>query len=854
MRELRLIGSALLVAALAAPIASSAAREHNPFAHRSPHAGACSGSAAFVRNLGQWDARLQFVAVDRTQQIGLEADGLVFCHATSECSASVVRLGFEHAAPSVTIESEDERLGVYNYFLGDDPAKWVHCAPSYGLIRYQGVWPGVDIELRHDGATLEYDVTVAPGADMSHIVFSCEGAVLTQDSAGRLALACEGTTLWQAPGCSWQVHADGSRVAIEVTPRLIDPHHFGFVSTARDASLNLVIDPRLAWSTYLGSAPPVTTGFNDEADGVATGRNGDVTVVGRVSWINFPTTPGSYQHPGGRSGPTFVTKLRGSDGALLYSSLIGGLGVNGFTFNETATSVAIDAQGRSVVAGWTFSRNFPTTPGAFDTHFHSFNRAGYVLRLSEIGELEFSTFLQANNDFPPTAIAVDERTGSIVVAGSSCCGGLPVTPGAIQTHGDPNATDGYVARLDSTGSRLEYGSYIGGRGADQINALAVDARGRIAVTGQTNSLEFPTTPGAYRTMPGASPAPGIGNTEVFVSVFATSSDHLEWSTYFGATGATESTNAWGIAFDPEGGVIITGVGGGSPMSTFPTTPGAWQTQPGGAGDAYLTRFTPDGSALVYSTLFGGAQFQSAFALSVDHSGVATIVGDTFDLLPTTPGAFDVTFNGGLGDAFVARFNPTGSRLLYSSYLGASDEDHAKCVSLSPTGRATVVGYTYSVNWPTTPNALGPNYVGGLTDAFATSLDLLLKGVTLLGDSTPGCHGPLTLNALKVPSAGEPHFGFYLSGAPPFSDGVLMVGAPGAGATPQQGIDLWLDPNQPITETPFSTDADGYAEIFYSLASLSAGAQFAAQAVVAGTSDCGGTNHPSASNAVVIQVQ
>jgi len=108
MRELRLIGSALLVAALAAPIASSAAREHNPFAHRSPHAGACSGSAAFVRNLGQWDARLQFVAVDRTQQIGLEADGLVFCHATSECSASVVRLGFEHAAPSVTIESEDE--------------------------------------------------------------------------------------------------------------------------------------------------------------------------------------------------------------------------------------------------------------------------------------------------------------------------------------------------------------------------------------------------------------------------------------------------------------------------------------------------------------------------------------------------------------------------------------------------------------------------------------------------------------------------------------------------------------------------------------------------------------------------
>ncbi|HVS11459.1 MAG TPA: hypothetical protein VMS76_16440 [Planctomycetota bacterium] len=698
--------------------------------------------------------------------------------------------------------------------------------------------------MRGDERGIKYDLLVAPGADLSSLRLRCEGGSgmrLEQD--GVLVIETAAGPLRHAPGRSWQVLPSGEEREIVCRARILDEESFGFEALDYDPTLPLVIDPGLRWSTFLGS--PSYLGTGDAAFGAAADSNGDVTIVGRSDWFDFPTTPGAYQHPGSNplpgAGDVFVTRLRGSDGVLLFSSLIGGFS------DDRALAVAIDAQDRPVVCGRPGSKDFPSTPGVFDPTMDS--AGSFILRLSATGDdLEYSTFLESTvflEVLKLEAITVDKRTGSAIVAGEGAGTGLPTTSGAFMPVCP--SSNGFVARIAPDASAIEWASCLGGSLVDVVHAVAVDGAGRVAVTGETKSANFPTTPGAFQTQIGH---PQVTRT-AFVSVFDPMGNKLEWSSYLGGKHPISSDKGYGVAFDPQGGLVV---GGWSSSPSFPTTPGAWQLAVAGQGDLFFTRFTPDGSALVSSTLFGGSGVDNLFSLALDSSGVAIATGIADAGLPAMSGAFQTQW-GGSFDPFVVRMSPRGTRLLYASYIGGNREDWAFGIAVTPTGRTTIAGLTFGGGtYPTTPNALSPTYNGGQTDAIVSTLDPYLEGVRPIGDSSPSCTGPIRLNAWQMPVAGDPGFGIYVSGAPPSARGWLMIGSPAQAPVLVNGVKVWIALAQPTQRVPLVSDADGYVEIPLPLTAMTQGQSSSMQAFFAGTPTCGGVGTFSASNGITITVQ
>ena len=148
---------------------------------------------------------------------------------------------------------------------------------------------------------------------------------------------------------------------------------------------------------------------------------------------------------------------------------------------------------------------------------------------------------------------------------------------------------------------------------------------------------------------------------------------------------------------------------------FPTTTGAFQTTYGGGnGDAFVTKLNPTGTALVYSTYLGGTGNDYGYGIAVDTAGNAYVTGYTASTdFPTTPGAFQTTYGGGNDDAFVTKLNPTGTALVYSTYLGGTDSDIGNGIAVDTAGNAYVTGYTASTDFPTTPGAFQTTF-GGTT--------------------------------------------------------------------------------------------------------------------------------------------
>src|SRR5438445_679977 len=269
---------------------------------------------------------------------------------------------------------------------------------------------------------------------------------------------------------------------------------------------------------------------------------------------------------------------------------------------------------------------------------------------------------------------------------------------------------------------LSYSTYLGGSGEDRDPAIAVDAAGNAYVTGHTESRNFPTTTGAFQTGFGGG-AMSSGQGDAFVTKLNPAGSALVYSTYLGGSGPDDGK---GIAVDAAGNAYVTG---STASSNFPTTIGAFQTIKGGSGNAFVTKLNPTGSALVYSTYLGGSGASGDYGagIAVDAAGNAYVTGITSSSdFPTTAGAFQTTFGGGLYDIFVTKLEPTGSALVYSTYLGGSALDKGYGIAVDTSGNAYVTGLTYSTDFPTTPGAIQTTYSeGGLYsggDAFVTKLN------------------------------------------------------------------------------------------------------------------------------------
>ncbi len=680
----------------------------------------------FEANQGQTDAQVKFLSRGAGHLLFLTPSKAVLVLTRREpgdtesrkteekterrTSGTVLSMAFVGANRRPHVSGREQLPGKINYFIGNDSRKWRTNVATYGKVLYRDLYPGIDLVYYGRQGQLEYDLVIRPGADLRNIAFGFSGAErLEVDAQGDLLLHTDLGVIRQRKPVVYQ-EINGVRREISGGYVLRGARQVGFKVAAHDHSRPVIIDPVLFYSTYLGGSGA------DSGQGVAVDSAGNAYVTGGTSSINFPTTPGAFQTS--RGGSVFVAKLNPVGSApLVYSTYFGGSG--GVSGGDNGNAIAVDSLGNAYVTGRTSSTDFPTTLGAFQTTYAGGFTDAFAFKLNSSGSAPvYSTYLGGSSDDVGQGIAVDSSANAYVT-GQTYSADFPTTLGAFQTTYGGNA-DAFVTKLNPAGSApLIYSTFLGGSGQEYGRGIAVGSLGNAYVAGQTDSINFPVTAGAFQTT-------SAGGSHAFVTKLnLAGSAPLDYSTYLGGTGPDYG---FGIAVDSSGSAYVTGQ---TSSPNFPTTPGAFQTTFAGGippgccapADAFVTKFNPAGSApLVYSTYLGGNSDDFGQSIALDSAGNAWVTGYTLSAnFPTTPGAFQPTYAGGPVDAFVTKLNPAGSApLVYSSYLGGSLNDFGAGIAVDIFGNAYATGYTQSTNFPTTAGAFQTTY-GGNTDGYVTKI-------------------------------------------------------------------------------------------------------------------------------------
>jgi len=629
---------------------------------------------SFIENRGQVSNETKFMIKASHETIYFTPSGALFA-LSSKNNTSVVKMSFEGSTPGQVIGAE-LLPGTANFFLGNDSSKWVTDIPTYGSIKYQSLYPGIDLVFRGTEGNLKHELLLKPEADPAKIVLAYSGQDnLSLDKDGSILIrTAEGNLTDSAPICYQDIN--GSRVTVEGSYRRIDDKRIGFEVKNYNKSYSLVIDPALRYSTYLGGSK------DDYAYGIAVDGIGSAYVTGSTSSTNFPIANAYQPSFAGRApyyySDAFVTKLSSAGNTLEYSTYLGGSGSE----PGKGVGIAVDGSGSAYVTGSTSSTNFPIANAYQPVNAGSYD--AFVTKLNSAGNtLEYSTYLggSGSESGNGAGIAVD-GSGSAYVTGYTTSTNFP-TKNVYQATYAGNG-DAFVTKLSSAGNTLDYSTYLGGSNSDCGNGIAVDGSGRAYVTGYTYSTNFPNA-NAYQ---GALAGPN----DAFVTRLNSAGNTLDYSTYLGGSGYDPAN---GIAVDGSGSAYITGY---TTSTNFPTA-NAYQGSLLGAQDAFVTKLSSAGNTLIYSTYLGGCSFDNAAVIAVDGCGNAYVAGQTGSINFPIKNAYQASHAGYI-DAFITKLSSAGNTLIYSTYLGGCDSDTALGITVNGTGNAFVIGYTNSINFPT----------------------------------------------------------------------------------------------------------------------------------------------------------
>jgi len=757
---------------------------------------------SFEVNQGQSDSSVKFLSHGNGYSLFLTDQTAVLALSKREgakpsvgwaVEGDVIRMELAGSRPDVRVSGADELPGKANYLIGNDPAKWHAGVPTYARVKYSGVYPGVDLVYYGNQRQLEYDFVVAPHADAKPLRLHFAGAQhLSLTSSGDLTVKGKNGEIAFHKPVVYQLR-DGLREPVPGRFQLLARNDVRFTLDGYDHTRELVIDPALAYSTYLGGSG------SDAGIAIAVDAAGDAYVAGATSSTDFPVTSGAFQQTNGSTPPGrvgFITKFNPKGSALIYSTYLGGTsGADGIT------NLAIDADGNAYVTGGTPSVDFPVTAGAFQKIKNGTSGVinAFMAKLNSTGSvLVYSTYLggsggpigvvgPAYGDVP-VGIAVDSA-GNAYVAGSATSTDFPLTANAYQTTNKANGFLGgfnlFISKLNPAGSALVYSTYLGGYGinygwGDTAAAIAIDSAGNAYVTGNAYSRDFPVTPNAFQTINNALEVAKyeMGDSTPFVSKLNPTGSALVYSTYLGGT-ISDFTNS--IAVDPAGNAYVTGY---ALSRDFPVTPGAFQTVNKSPYDSttctnlgtsllcgftgFITKLKSTGSALVYSTFLGGSGDDSASHIALDAFGSAYITGGAGSTnFPVTTDAFRKTSHSPTGgNAFFSKLDSTGSALLYSSYLGGegvlfpggivASGDSGNGIAVDYFGNAYITGRTCSADFPLAGAPFQATIKSGTgCTAFASKYIVnTVTGTTLTSDGNPQKQGvPVTLTAHVTPNTG-----------------------------------------------------------------------------------------------------
>jgi hypothetical protein len=577
---------------------------------------------SFEENRGQTDARVKFLSQGNGYTLLLSPGAVELNLARSlRDGHAALRMSFPGAQRSPLVTGDGRQSTISSYFVGNDPAKWISGAQNYARVRYQELYPGVDLVFYGHQRQLEYDLVVAPGADPGAIRLQFDGVDnLRLDSAGNLVLRAGAGELRQHRPIVYQ-ERDGARQSVNGR-YVIQAHNRVAIEIAQyDTRKPLIIDPVLTFATYLGSPSGDLQGLSAAADNatypaVAVDSQGNVYLTGWNGGLatQFPINIGSVTLPappggtGGGGTEVFVVKMNSAGTALAYSVVFGGGGT------DIGGGIAVDTSGNAYVTGSTTSTgpgpsgNFPTSAGAAQPVIHGPTNA-FVTKVNAAGNaLTYSTYLGGSGNDWGRAIAVDQSGNAYVtgtaqeVAGTNfpLVNAISSTPGA-----------GFLTEVNSAGTAFAYSTFLS---AGIGYGIALDSSADAYVAGTTGTVASPSPAQAY-----------------VLKVNAGGSGIDYGPVLLGSSGAGLQSIGFGIALDSQENAYVTGM---TNNLNFPVTAGAAQTTYGGGlTDAFAVKLGPTGALPpIYATYIGGIGSnilpERGSGIGVDVLGYAYVSGTT----------------------------------------------------------------------------------------------------------------------------------------------------------------------------------------------------------------------------------
>ena len=682
---------------------------------------------AFEANVGQTDKRVKFLARGQGYSLFLTDRDAVFAFRDKSANPkrsftsrepgpidtkeSSFRMSFAGANPAPQVSGTDKLEAQTNYLIGNEPTQWHTHVSNYGRVLYTDLYPGISALYYGNDRKLEYDFKLQPGAAVDRIALAFDGATdLHLDKSGEVAFHCGTREVGIQKPTIYQISDAGARVEIPGSWILKSGNTLGFSVPNYDHSKELVIDPSFNFNqdtlplfTYLPSNSG--SGYT-QGNGIAMGPGNSVYIGGETDLPTFPDTSGKLQtsNPNGGNQYAGFVSMFNSAGVLQWSTYLGGADdVQGADFPFSGVyAIAVNSAGNPFVTGQTLAHgSFPTSPAqtGCGSPVSATNCSDvFVTELSSNGaSLVYSKFITGSSASVGWVIALDTAGNAYVAGQTESVGTLT---GVVQGAFGGGECDAFVAKVSAGGSQ-SWWTYLGGGGDDVIYGIALDEKLNIYVTGDTTSAgstPFPTA-NPYQATSGN----GGANYTAFVTELNNAGTKLEFSTYLGGSGVDYGQ---AIAVDGVSDILVAGQTTSSNFPilnalqpTFPTSPES--------GIAFITKFSPGGSSLDYSTYLGGAQGADAWAITTDSSGDVYVGGaittPATEPTPQNPNGFltispidsnllnlgsnaiqpqcgdypAITCNNG----FVTEISPTGNQFLYFTYLGGNGNTEVLGIAL-----------------------------------------------------------------------------------------------------------------------------------------------------------------------------
>lgn len=673
------------------------------------------GPVQFIQNLGQWDPDILYQAEIYNGYLQIAWDGIHYIfydggrvnhhpgfqdtdpdsrarlddpEDLSPIDMHATTLLFKGGSDQIKITPEEKQSVYYNYFIGRDKTKWASKVPVYAGIKYQEIYPGIDMKLYSQQGFIKYDLIIKPGADINRIKFEYKGLEDIRLAQNSIYAETSLNTIIENTPFAYQLVGNDT-LKVECRFNLEENTVSYDLPEGFNQSQTLIIDPLLIFSTYSGSTA-------DNWGNTATFDDDGNVYSGGTVWLehlgSLPVTRGAFQQEFGGVWDLAILKFDSTGSNLLYGTYLGG------SDTETPFSLIVNKKQELLIFGTTGSADFPMTEHSYDSSFNggvpvinvisgvSFTAGSdlFIAKLSSDGSrLLASTYLGgSNNDgintapgFPLSRNYGDEFRGevniddnnNIYLAGNTASEDFPILKGFQKSYGG-GTQDAILVKLNDNLSDLIWSTYLGGSLADAAYGIRITRNGRIYCTGGTMSEDFPVTPNAMKEDFG-------GDVDGFAASVSASGDTLNAGTFLGTNLYDQ---AYFLDIAPDGDIYVFGQTGGN----YPVSPNVYTNPLSGQ---FIHKLSPDLEQTRFSTVVGsgsgipdisptaflvnecGNIFLSGWGGNVNHNMTKYNGGYTFDM-PVSEDAYQKVTDG--SDFYLMVLEKNAEKLLYSTFLGA----------------------------------------------------------------------------------------------------------------------------------------------------------------------------------------